>query len=351
MNIRISDIAKLAGVSAGTVDRVLHNRGRVSEEKRALVERVLKEMNYQPNPLARTLASHREIRILTLTPEYHIGEYWEQVNSGISHASKSLQSFGIKVDQRFFNQYNRESFSQLIARLETEISQPEVIDGVIIATLFEQESRKIAKQLEKAQIPYILIDSNIVDCNPLAYFGADSYQSGRVAAHLLTRACVEKSILAITYAGIDGELSLQSRKRLQGFIDYLKENHHQDRFQQLTFQDGQHNYNRQLLQQVLCKLQPAGIAVFNSRVHEIVAMLTSSELHNIQLIGYDTIDSNAQALREQKVAWLIGQRATTQGFEAVKTLSNYVLFGQSPTMRNYMPIDILTKENINYYSD
>lgn len=52
-NIRIVDIAKMANVSVGTVDRILHNRGRVSEEKRIRVENVLKEIDYKPNMVAR----------------------------------------------------------------------------------------------------------------------------------------------------------------------------------------------------------------------------------------------------------------------------------------------------------
>ena len=47
--IRIKDIARLANVSTGTVDRVLHNRGEVSAKSREKVEKVLKEINYQPN--------------------------------------------------------------------------------------------------------------------------------------------------------------------------------------------------------------------------------------------------------------------------------------------------------------
>ena len=47
--IRIKDIAERAGVSVGTVDRVLHDRPNVSEPARKKVEQALKEMNYQPN--------------------------------------------------------------------------------------------------------------------------------------------------------------------------------------------------------------------------------------------------------------------------------------------------------------
>ena len=55
--IRIKDIAELAGVSEGTVDRVLHNRGEVSAKSREMVEKVLTEINYSPNLIARSLAS------------------------------------------------------------------------------------------------------------------------------------------------------------------------------------------------------------------------------------------------------------------------------------------------------
>lgn len=56
-NIRIIDIAEMAGVSVGTVDRVIHNRGRVSEENEKKVRAILEKANYQPNLMARSLAS------------------------------------------------------------------------------------------------------------------------------------------------------------------------------------------------------------------------------------------------------------------------------------------------------
>lgn len=46
--IRIKDIARLADVSVGTVDRVLHGRTGVSEASRKRVEEILKQLDYQP---------------------------------------------------------------------------------------------------------------------------------------------------------------------------------------------------------------------------------------------------------------------------------------------------------------
>lgn len=60
-NYRIKDIAELSGVSTGTVDRILHERGKVSEDARKKVEKILKEIDYQPNLIARSLALKKNI--------------------------------------------------------------------------------------------------------------------------------------------------------------------------------------------------------------------------------------------------------------------------------------------------
>ena len=62
--IRIKDIAKMADVSVGTVDRVIHGRSGVSEASRKRVEEILKQLDYQPNMYASALGIQQEIRIL-----------------------------------------------------------------------------------------------------------------------------------------------------------------------------------------------------------------------------------------------------------------------------------------------
>lgn len=69
-NIRIVDIAKMAGVSVGTVDRVIHNRGRVSEENRKKVQTILEMVHYQPNLMARSLASKKQYHFVAITPSF-----------------------------------------------------------------------------------------------------------------------------------------------------------------------------------------------------------------------------------------------------------------------------------------
>ena len=66
--IRIKDIAQMAEVSVGTVDRVLHGRTGVSEASRKKVENILKQLDYQPNMYASALASNKKYVFACLLP-------------------------------------------------------------------------------------------------------------------------------------------------------------------------------------------------------------------------------------------------------------------------------------------
>ena len=80
--IRIKDIARQAGVSVGTVDRVLHDRSGVSEASRKKVEEILKQLDYQPNMYASALASNKKYNFVCLIPKHHASEYWDDVEIG-----------------------------------------------------------------------------------------------------------------------------------------------------------------------------------------------------------------------------------------------------------------------------
>ena len=64
----ISEIAKKANVSIGTVDRVIHNRGRVSKETEQLVKKIIAESNFEPNQYAKSLKLNKRFYLLQSKP-------------------------------------------------------------------------------------------------------------------------------------------------------------------------------------------------------------------------------------------------------------------------------------------
>ena len=90
---------------------------------------------------------------------------------------------------------------------------------------------------------------------------------------------------------------------------------------------------------------------FNSRVFRIVYYLEDLQLSHFRLLGYEPLLPNIKALKEGKIRYLLSQRPELQGYRGMKALCEYKVFKKEVPRRNFMPIDILTAENIDYYTD
>lgn len=90
-------------------------------------------------------------------------------------------------------------------------------------------------------------------------------------------------------------------------------------------------------------------AVFNSRIYQVASYLHEKGQKLAGLVGYDLLHKNTEFLKTGEVTFLIGQRPGLQGYCGVKTLCDHVIFKRPVTAVKYMPIDILMKENIDFY--
>ena len=103
----IKDIAALAGVSAGTVDRVLHNRGDVSVDSRLKVEKVLAEINYSHNLIVPMLLEPtRQFTVLIIMPQHMPDEYWERIENGIENAIRDFAKVKLKIKYLYYDQFD-----------------------------------------------------------------------------------------------------------------------------------------------------------------------------------------------------------------------------------------------------
>ena len=95
--IRIKDIAERAGVSVGTVDRVLHNRPNVSPKALEKVNKALEEMDYKPNMYASALAYNKQYTFYCIIPKHASEAYWEEIEEGAKAACERRRDFGISI--------------------------------------------------------------------------------------------------------------------------------------------------------------------------------------------------------------------------------------------------------------
>src|SRR3712207_2082993 len=115
--IRIKDIAERAGVSVGTVDRVLHQRPNVSKTAREKVEKALQEMDYQPNAYASALAYNKSFSFYLVLPAHESEAYWDEIEQGARKAMEVRRDFHIDVKIEHYERFNDEDFTKVYTKV------------------------------------------------------------------------------------------------------------------------------------------------------------------------------------------------------------------------------------------
>lgn len=344
--IRIKDIAKLADVSVGTVDRVIHGRTGVSETSRRRVEEILKQLDYQPNMYASALASNKKYLYCCLLPQHEEGEYWTAVEKGIEKAISVYSDFHISVKTFYYDPYDYTSF--LSASKEVLSASP---DGVMFAPTAPRYTQVFTDELNSLAIPYIYIDSNIKEIVPLAFFGQNSRQSGYFAARMLMMIAENKKEIVIfrkINEGIVG--SNQQENREIGFKLYMQEHHPDCKILDLNLHAKRPSEDNRMLDEFFRDHPDVTCGItFNSKVYIIGEYLRNRNKENFGLIGYDLLERNVASLKNGYVTFLIAQQPEIQGYNSIKAFCDYLIFKKEVETLNYMPIDLLTKETIDFY--
>jgi len=346
MKIRIKDIARLAQVSPGTVDRVIHKRGEVSEKTRKKVEEIVQELNYQPDILARTLASKRKFVFSVLMPvSANENDFWNSPKAGIEKAMAEINPFGIEVIHYLFDLFDALSFQEKASKLLEK--KP---DAVLFAPVFPKESIVFIRKCEQLEIPVMLFNSNLEEAEGMMYIGQNALQSGYLAAKLLHYGLKEAGdFLIINISGRkDNHNHIVRRER--GFRKYFADN--PGVASKIISIDCIHKGRQDLFQQLdnaLERNRVSGIFVPSSRAFRIAEYLVSKKPGMIRLVGYDLLPQNVEALKNGSIDFLISQKPEEQGYKGIMTLFNCLVLNREVEKFQYIPIDIITRENFEYY--
>jgi LacI family transcriptional regulator len=177
--VRLKDIARDLNVSVMTVSKVVRGCVDVGEETRKRVLARVKEVNYQPNWVARSLAARRTFIIGLVVPDL-MHSFFAEIAKGVS---ASLRPFGYDVvicNSEENNTLESSEIERLLARQ---------VDGLILASAQPPASTAIFERVESRGVPFVMIDRRYADVRA-NYVGADDEAIGRLATrHLIERGC------------------------------------------------------------------------------------------------------------------------------------------------------------------
>lgn len=345
----VKEIARLANISLATVDRVIHNRGGVSKKTKEKIERIIKDLNYQPNILARRLASPKKIILATLIPKVsEETDFWESPYQGILMAEAEIRQYGVQIEKYFFDLNDKDTFIS-----QTDLILKKQYDGILIAPLFIEESIRFIRILQERNIPFVFINSDIPDCNSLSYIGPDLYQSGYVVAHLVSYLIKERSKIMIVNIAKEIENNHPLLRIEEGFRNYVSENKKVYTILHVEVKQTHYTSVEDSISNVIKKEGNIDVIfVTSSRVFTVANFLEKNGLgKDTLLLGFDFLNENVKYLKKGTIDFLICHKPKEQAYKGINTLFQYLVSDVNIEKINLMPIDIITKENARFYKD
>ncbi|MCA9734251.1 MAG: LacI family DNA-binding transcriptional regulator [Deferribacteres bacterium] len=340
----IKDIAKLANVSIGTVDRVIHKRGTVANETLKKVEQAIKELNYKPNIHARQLKLGKKYKFGVLIPEFHQdASYWEQHAIGMRKAGKELETSHIDIKFYHFDRYSEPSFYDKFS-----VALEDNLDGMLIAPIFVNPAKDLICQIPE-NIPYIFFDSDLPESKRLTFIGQDAYKSGVLAGKLMKMMVHGTGDLVIIRVLPE---SYNIDQRVEGFRDFISDNGSYFNINIYEWQETENldNFHR-LMSQICDNENLRGIFMTNALTYPVASHIgAKKDDDKIKIIGYDLVKENINFLKNSVIDFLICQSPITQGYQGILMLYKKLVLNQDVENKIMMPIDIVTKENAEYYT-
>lgn len=338
----IKDIAKLAGVSKGTVDRVLHDRGKVSPKALEKVNEVLKVIDYEPNFIARNLKNNKIYRICILLPDPKIDPYWIPCLNGIDDVKKEFKVYNLVIETFYFNPEEKKSF--LKASEEVLKFSP---DAVLVAPLFHKETVEIIKKYDSLNIIVNTFNNQVDSSLVKSFVGQDLFRSGRVAAKLLD-SITDYGQIAIVHIDETYKNAVYIQEKERGFRDYFEEKENSEytiTTLKLKNPNIETNFN------IFLDENPELTAIFitTSKVYQLAKIIGEMDRKKISVVGYDLIDDNIIYLKQGIIDFLIHQNPKRQVYLGLFSLVEHFLFNKEILKTILLPIDIINSENFDLY--
>lgn len=340
----IQMVADRAGVSRGTVDRVLNNRAHVSPDVYARVMDALQETGYLParqihqnNLQARS--SNLPVKLGVLLPNWS-GHFRSEILRGIDKARREFEDLQVEI---------------LVEECKTDVPQEvlELIDSLLARSVqgfslcvpnLPAICARVSRLLEE-NVPVVTFNSDLPDSGRLAFVGQDYHQSGRIAGELISK-CIPPDGRILTAVGnleFDGH-----KKRLEGFLERMRE---------LEFCDSQicvietYNDYRITYQKVLQHLEKAPETHAVYMANRSVAGCTEAvkavgKKGKIRVICHDVNESTGLLLKSGSIDFTITQDLFRQGYLPLVFLRELLQKGRRPGSGIHSGISIICSQNL-----
>lgn len=340
MAVTLQQIAEKAGVSRGTVDRALNNRGRINPDVADRIKRIADEMGYQPNRAGRALAMSRHSIMIGVIIQAADTPFMKMVLEGAMIAKAEVERLGAQVLIRQIKGVNPEKVVDALQELR-ELG----CNGIAVVPAEDENIRQTVGQFVQDGIPVVTFNSDLENSARSCFVGQDTYQSGKVAAGLMAEIVPHEGIVQI----ISGYPSNQAHKnRTRGFTEELSQIRSDVQILGVQYAYDDDRIAEMITDEMLKEYHNlSGIYLTASGVEGVCRVLKQLDMiGKVKVISNDLTPVNMYELQNGSIQFLIGQNAYAQGYEPIMILFNKLFDGKEPEKEfAYTEIVVKTKYN------
>lgn len=334
----LKEIADLAGVSRGTVDRVLNHRGSVNPKTAEKVMNIVQALNYQPNRAGTALAAQKKKYKIGVIVFGRNNPFFDEVMRGIHAKSDELKSYGITTIIRrvdFDVRAQLDAIDELVS---------EGINGLVLAPYNDRAICDKINALDELHIPVVTINTDIEGSRRMAYVGSDYFRGGCIAAGLFAlTATTDVSLGVIT--GSDHVLCHTERIRgLQRTLSDTYPNIHVNCILE-NHDDEIESYT--VTKQLLAEHPDTDALFFTAAgIYGGCKAISESGLRP-RIITFDEVPTTLELIKKGTVLATISQQPYRQGYRSLDILSEYLTSGILPENElQYVDHSIIIRENL-----
>ncbi|MGH9343440.1 MAG: substrate-binding domain-containing protein [Terriglobia bacterium] len=343
--IGVEEIARLANVSIGTVDRALHNRKEISEGTRKRILRIAKEHGYRPNLAARALSvGNPAIRIGVCIPR-EIHYFYDQIREGFLSEARRFEQLGVEIVYRPIDRLGGGEVAGMKELLARKLQVVAVCPGdpASLTPLINQ-----AEQQENVRV--ICVASDAPGSARSTVVCVDPAINGHMAAELMSKFLPAKPDVAV----LTGQfLTEDHRKKVQAFTEMFQQLSPGGRLVEVL--EG-HDDEDETFQKVYALLGRhtalKGIYVSTANCLPVCHAIGARGLHGkVKLITTDLFQAMVPYLEKGTILASIHQRPYVQGQVAVRLMVDHLANGRPIPPSYYLTPHIVLHSNLHLFRE
>lgn len=337
MTVTMKDIAELAGVSVGTVDRALNHRGRIAPDVEKRILLIAEQMHYRTNSLARSLSAVKKDYKIAVVLHIYENDFYTDIINGISRADNEIINLGITTE--IYHCKDFDAHDQL-HQIKTAIAQG--ASALVIVPINHPLIIEELKRLHNEHFPVVFLSSILDETPCFSSVRCDYSRSGMIAAELVRLVTGGKSNVLMfnpSFSQFAHQLRINSFRNtlnmnsenisLKGVIELPNDSF--DTYK-ITLQELEKNPDVDCI--VYCGSARAGLKALQD---------CKRSIHSI---FYDCAPQTSQALNDGIIDAAILQAPQEQGYRAIMVLSDYLTLKKIPDSTIIIDHQIWIKESI-----